>query len=313
MRILFFGTSEFAVPALEALSDDARFHIVAVVTQPDRAKGRGRKLAPSLVKEAALARNLVVLQPPRVRSAEFLEEASALQPDALALAAYGQIIPPPLLQLAPLGPINVHGSLLPAYRGAAPIQRAILAGETKTGVTTMFMDASLDTGDILLSSEAPILDDDDTGSLTARLARIGAELLVETLLRLADGTCPRTPQDHSRATYAPAIGPEDAVIRWQEPAVTTRNRVRALSPRPGAVASIRGRRLKVWRAEASGDAPGDGGRIAAIGAQTVDVETGSGLARLIEVQPEGAKRMPAAAWARGARIATGDRFEEASL
>jgi methionyl-tRNA formyltransferase len=253
---------------------------------------------------------LPVLQPARVRSADFLAEAASLRPDALALAAYGQIIPRALLELAPLGPVNLHGSLLPAYRGAAPIQRAILAGERATGITTMLMDETLDTGDILLRCEAPIYDEDDAGSLTARLAERGADLLVETLVRLSEGACPRTPQDHSAATYAPAIRPEDAVIRWEEPADVTRNRVRALSPRPGAVAALNGRRVKIWRTEPAEGPADDPGRIVAIGRGGVEVATGAGRIRLVEVQPEGGKRMAAADWARGARVRPGDRFEE---
>lgn len=310
MRVLFFGTSEFAVPSLRALARDARFEVVAVVTQPDRARGRGRQVGQSPVKEVAQVLGLPVLQPARVRSADFLAEAASLRPDALALAAYGQIIPRALLELAPLGPVNLHGSLLPAYRGAAPIQRAILAGERATGITTMLMDETLDTGDILLRCEAPIYDEDDAGSLTARLAERGADLLVETLVRLSEGACPRTPQDHSAATYAPAIRPEDAVIRWEEPADVTRNRVRALSPRPGAVAALNGRRVKIWRAEPAEGPADDPGRIVAIGRGGVEVATGAGRIRVVEVQPEGGKRMAAADWARGARVRPGDRFEE---
>ncbi len=309
MRVLFFGTSEFAVPSLEALARDARFDVIAVVTQPDRAKGRGRHLAVSPVKAAAERLGLPVMQPRRVRSAAFLETARSLAPDVLALASYGQIIPPALLELAPLGPINVHGSLLPAYRGAAPIQRAILAGEAVTGVTTMWMDQTLDTGDMLLRCDEPIRDDDDSDSLTQRLAERGAELLVETLIGLGHGTCPRTPQDHTLATHAPAILPEDAALSWGESAAAIRNRVRAMAPRPGAFTMLRGHVLKVWKCELA-EVGGSPGEVAAVTKRGVEVAAGAGGLRLLEVQAEGSRRMPAADWARGARLEPGERFTE---
>src|SRR5688500_8719384 len=188
MRVLFFGTAEFAVPSLEALAESDRHTVLAVVTQPDKAQGRGLKVAYSPVKRAALRLDLPVMQPRRVRSEQFLRQARELRPEALALAAFGQIIPQPLLDLPPKGPINVHGSLLPAYRGAAPIQYAILNGETVTGVTTMWMDATLDTGDILLQREVPIDPEDTTGTLIPKMSSAVAELLLQTLNRMQEGT-----------------------------------------------------------------------------------------------------------------------------
>jgi len=329
MRVLFFGTAEFAVPALDALMASDRFEVVAVVTQPDRPQGRGRRLAASPVKQAALRYGLPLLQPRRVRSESFLGTARDLRPDVLVLAAFGQIIPQALLDLPPLGPINIHGSLLPAYRGAAPIQHAILNGETETGVTTMWMDATLDTGDILLQRAVPIGDDDTTGTLTPKLALAGAELLRETLDLLAQGRCPRTPQDHAQATYAPPITPEDSRVRWEETARRIRDRIRAFSPRPGAFAEIKGKRVKFWGAEVvSGSTPpgppfegrgteegspfesggNEPGQVRAVTKEGVEVCTGGSLLRLTDVQPENGRRMPATDWARGARIAPGDRF-----
>src|ERR1043165_7656768 len=216
MRILFFGTSDFAVPTLEALGDSRDHEILAVVTQPDRPSGRGLHVADSAVKHEALKRGLPILQPRRVREEAFLEEARALAPDALVLAAFGQIIPQALLDLPPFGPINVHGSLLPAYRGAAPIQHAILNSESVTGITTIWMDAKLDTGDILLQRSMPIDPDDTTGTLTPKLAALGADLLIETLNLLAGEKCPRIPQNHDQATYAPSITQEDQIVCWED-------------------------------------------------------------------------------------------------
>jgi len=311
LRVLFFGTAEFAVPSLDALIA-AGHTVLAVVTQPDRPQGRGKQVVPSPVKRSAAARGLPVLQPRRVRAESFIEQARALAPDVLALAAFGQIVPQALLDLPPLGPINVHGSLLPKYRGAAPIQRAIMAGETEAGVTTMWMDATLDTGDMLLARSAPIDPDDTAGTLTPRLAALGAELLVETLRGLAAGTLPRRKQDDSLATLAPAIKPEDGYVEWGELAEEIRNRIRGVSPKPGAFTAFQGRHLKILAVQAAGEselAPGTVARISKNPAGIV-VAAGGGTALLVtDVQPESRNRMPAADWARGARIAPGSLFE----
>lgn len=308
MQVLFFGTSDFAVPTLEALVASKKHRVIAVVTQPDRPQGRGRRLAASPVKVAALRHGLEVLQPRRVRTPGFLEQARALKPDALVLAAFGQIIPPELLDLPPFGPINVHASLLPAYRGAAPVQHALWNGETVTGVTTMWMDATLDTGDILLLRSVPIHPDDTTGTLTPKLAQVGAELLLETLARLEAGQCPRVPQDHTKATYAPAITPEDTIVHWEEPATRIRNHIRALSPRPGVFAEIKGRRVKLWWGYVEEGRSAEPGVVCALTKEGIDIGTGLGIFVLTEAQPENGRRMGAAEWARGVRIAIGDRF-----
>ena len=309
MRILFLGTSEFAVPTLEALAASRTHEIIAVVTQPDRPQGRGLRVSMPPVKQTAERLGLPILQPKRVRAEPFLETAGEMKPDVLVLAAFGQIIPQALLDLPPFGPINVHGSLLPLYRGAAPIQYAILNGEKITGITTMWMDATLDTGDILLQREVPIGDDDTTGTLIPKMAAAGAELLIETLDRLAARNCPRIPQDHSKATFAPSITPADTEIDWNEPAGRIRNRIRALSPRPGAFAMMNGRKIKIWSAEVREDLPGQPGEVLAVTKQSVDVGAWQGALSLSEVQPENSRRMTAPEWARGARLAPGEKFD----
>jgi methionyl-tRNA formyltransferase len=311
LRILFFGTAEFAVPSLEALLA-AGHTILAVVTQPDKPHGRGMQVVPSPVKRAAEAHGLPLLQPRRVRAESFLAQARSLAPDVLALAAFGQIVPQALLDLPPLGPINVHGSMLPKYRGAAPIQRAIMAGETEAGVTTMWMDATLDTGDMLLARAIPIDPDDTAGTLVPKLAMVGADLLVETLRGLAEGTLERRKQDDSQATPAPAIRPEDGYVRWDEPAGAIRNRIRGVTPKPGAFAAIHGRHLKILAAQVAAESASTPGTVLGIAKRPpgILVAAGGATALLItEAQPESGRRMPAADWARGARIAPGDRFE----
>ena len=320
MRIVFFGTAEFAVPSLEALLAEGH-DLLAVVTQPDKPQGRGRQMVPSPVKMAAERHGLPVLQPRRVRHESFLNKMRALEPEVLALAAFGQVIPQVLLDLPPLGPINVHGSLLPHYRGAAPIQRAIMAGETVTGVTTMWMDATLDTGDMLLEASLPILPEDTSGTLTPRLATLGAELLVQTLQGLASGTLPRRKQDDRLATFAPAIQPEDGQVRWEETAMQIGARVRGVSPRPGAYTFLSGKRVKIWAVQPiapepnatseEADAPPPG---TILGIQKspagIRVAAGAGTVVLLtEVQPENGKRMSAADWARGQRLIAGHRFD----
>ena len=312
LRIVFFGTAEFAVPSLETLIA-AGHEILAVVTQPDKPQGRGRQLFPSPIKTAALKHGLQVMQPKRVRSETFLSKMRELKPDAIALAAFGQIIPQALLDIPPLGPINVHGSLLPKYRGAAPIQRAIMAGEKVTGVTTMRMDATLDTGDILLSASIPIEINDTSGTLIEKLSLLGADLLVETLEGLSKGTLPRIPQDHAEATLAPALTPEDTLIRWEESAERICNRVRGLVPRLSGVTEIEGKRLKVWAAETVQIPEQTAPPGVVIGVQKrpagVLVAAGQGgVVLLTEVQPESGKRMSVADWARGVRLAPGSGF-----
>lgn len=312
LRIVFMGTADFAVPSLQALVN-AGHEVLAVVTQPDKPQGRGQRLIASPIKIVAEHLGLPVLQPRRVRAESFQAKMCAMQPDVFAVAAFGQIIPQTLLDLPRLAPINVHGSLLPKYRGAAPIQRAIMEGETEIGVATMWMDATLDTGDILLMEALPVGMDDTAGTLTPRLAELGAKLLLETLQRLTDGTLVRAPQEGSHATLAPMIFPEDGRIRWSETAHLVSARVRGVNPKPGAFAEIEGKRVKIWMAlptdkSAGADLPGTllgfqkspQGVLVACGEESVVL--------LTEAQPENGKRMGASDWARGLRLTPGARF-----
>ncbi len=312
LNVLFFGTADFAVPSLVALAESDH-NILAVVTQPDKPSGRGNRVTFSPVKVAAQELSLPVLQPKRVRSPRFIEKVREMNPDVIALAAFGQIIPQELLVIPRLGPINVHGSLLPELRGAAPIQWSILRGDRYTGVTTMWMEPSLDTGDILQKSTVAIDNDDTTQTLTLKLAQAGALLLLDTLTALHEGTAVRTPQDHVLATIAPAIQPTDGVINWSDSAWKINCRVRAMVPKPGCTAEINGKKVKVWQTatteiNAHNCVPGTLLSIAK-DRHSVVVAAGEGTAiHLLEVQPESGKRMPADAWARGLRLQPGDHF-----
>jgi methionyl-tRNA formyltransferase len=309
IKVLFFGTSEFSVPSLRALVARADINVIAVVTQPDRPRGRKRELIPSPAKEAALELGLGVWQPEKVRAPEFVEKVEALQPDALVVAAFGQIIPKRLLDLPRLAPINVHGSLLPKYRGAAPIQFALMNGDAETGVTTMWMEPSLDTGDMLLQARLPIMPEDDYGTLLPKLADIGAPLLLETLDLLAQGNCPRIKQDEAEATLSPSIKMEHTIVHWNDPADKIVNLVRALSPRPGAISRVDGKDVKIWRATVTNgtEAPGKVVRVDSTG---INVGTGRELVTIHELQASGSRRMAASDWARGVRLQLGAMFEQ---
>ncbi|MGH9720255.1 MAG: methionyl-tRNA formyltransferase [Bryobacteraceae bacterium] len=310
MDVVFLGTPVFAVPTLERLIE-AGHRVKLVVTQPDRPKGRGRALASPPVKECALRHGLEVFQPERIRRPEAIERLSSLRVPAMVVVGYGQIIPQAVIDLAPLGIINVHASLLPKYRGAAPVQWAIANGETRTGVTTMRIDAGLDTGDILLQAETGIGEEEDAIELAARLAPMGADLLVETLAGLERGSVTPRPQDASLATLAPILKKEHGRIIWTSGACATLNRIRGLAPWPGAYTSFRGQALHVWKAQLADtrtDAPAatllrDGQRLlAACG-------DGSAL-ELVDVQLEGKKRMPGAAFANGQRLTENEKLGE---
>lgn len=304
---MFLGTPAAAVPTLDALL--ASHHDVrAVATAPDRPKGRGMALAASPVKERALAAGLVVLQPPTLRDHAAQEALAELDADVFVVCAYGLILPGAVLAIPPLGCVNVHFSLLPLLRGAAPVAGAILAGLAESGVTIMQMDPGLDTGAILLQAAEPIRPDDDTGSLEARLAVLGAGLLVDALNRLEAGDLPPRPQDSNASTYAAKLTPEDARIDWGQDPASIVARVRAFSPRPGAWTTLEGRRLKVWRAQAAeAGPPRPAGTFAQGASGTLVVAAGDGNLVLDEVQPEGSRRMAGAEFLRGRRGA-GGRF-----
>jgi methionyl-tRNA formyltransferase len=300
MRLIFLGTPTFAVPTLESLA--AQHDVVSVVTQPDRPKGRGQELSPSPVKQSALRLGLPVYQPERVRLPDAQAHLASLSPEIMVVVGYGQIIPQSVIDIASRGIVNVHASLLPKYRGAAPIQWAVANGETRTGVTTMQINAGLDTGDILLERDTPIAPEETAIELGGRLAVMGAELLIETLDGLARGAITPRRQDDAQASLAPILKKEDGAISWADAAVTIHNRVRGLLPWPGAYTKFRGHLLHVWRARVGGEratlAPGH-----VLAGAGFRVACGSGsVLQLVEVQMEGRKRMSADAFANGQRL-----------
>ena len=302
MELIYLGTPSFAVPTLEKLLQGAH-KILAVYTQPDRPKGRGGQLAQSPVKEAALRHRLPVRQPERVRRPEFVEELCALSPRAMVIVGYGQIIPQSIIDIPPLGIINVHASLLPKYRGAAPIQWAVANGETRTGVTTMRIDAGLDTGEMLLKWETDIGADENALQLGDRLATAGADLLVETLQGLESGTLHPQPQNNAEATLAPILKKEDGLVDWNlQTARAIFNRGRGFLPWPGIYTHFQGQLFHIWKSsvfEAIGHTPGrlrvDKKRLLVDCAESTVLE-------LIEVQLEGRKRVPAESFLNGQRI-----------
>jgi len=304
-RAVFMGTPEFAVPSLAALAD--RELVTLVVTNPDRPAGRGLSTAAPPVKEEAVRRGIPVFQPERVRHPEAVARIAAERPDIIVVAAYGQILPQALLDVPRHLCLNVHASLLPRYRGAAPIAWAIARGETVTGVTIMKMDAGMDTGPILLAREIPIADDDTAGTLSRKLAHLGAALLGEALEALREGTLREVPQDGSRATYAPLLKKEHGRIDWSRPAREVRNLVRAMDPWPSAYTSFGGKRLKVLAADTAGGG-GEPGEVLHVGKDGIVVACGDGAVRLLSIQPEGGKAMAAWAFAQGHRLRKGDRL-----
>jgi methionyl-tRNA formyltransferase len=310
MRIVFMGTPEFAVPSLEALlkSDD---RVVGIVTQPDRPRGRGQRLSPSPVKIIAQREQIPVLQPTKMKEPAFLGELSAWKPDVIAVAAFGRILPPAILSLPPRGCINVHGSLLPKYRGAGPIQWALINGETETGITTMLMDEGMDTGAMLLQQAIPIAYDDTAGSLALRLADLGGRLLVETFMQLKSGTLTPRPQDESQATLAPLLKKEDGAINWTMPARAIANRIRGLTPWPGAYTFFKTERWTIARAAALDEStPLSPGQIAALTKDAIHVATGTGLLAIRELQPANGRRMPAAQYLAGHPLQPGMQLSQ---
>jgi methionyl-tRNA formyltransferase len=314
MNLVFLGTPEFAVPTLDALVS-AGHDILEVVTQPDRPKGRKQVLEPSPVKSAAIRHGLTVCQPERIRHADSISHLRQLAPEAMVVVGYGQIIPQSIIDIAPLGIINVHASLLPELRGAAPIQWSIARGHEKTGVTTMRIDAGLDTGDIALKWETPIEPDETAPELSPRLAAAGASLLLETLDGLAKGIVKPVPQDSTLATWAPILKKEDGRIDWTLPAQTIHNLIRGLQPWPGAFTMFRGQSLHLWRSRLAAVkcdlAPGALVQNGTVGAGGVFAVAGDGGAvELVEVQLEGRKRMPATVFANGHRLTNIEQLEQ---
>jgi methionyl-tRNA formyltransferase len=309
MRIVFLGSGAFGIPSFEALLDSGH-DVAAVITQPDREKGRGRAVGPPALKPVAERRGVAVKQPGRIRHPESLELLRDLGPELLVVVAYGQILPPAVLGAAPRGAVNVHASLLPLYRGAAPIQWAIVRGETETGVTTMLLDEGLDTGPVLLSRSTPIDPGDTAGTLEARLALLGAPLLLETLASLESGGLTPTPQDPSRATLAPLIRKEDGRIDWSQPAPEIARRVRGFDPWPGAWTVLDGRTIKVLTASSlAGKSTAVPGEVIGIQDRGIRVACGAGtVLELRRLQPESRRAMDAGAFAAGARLGPAARF-----
>ncbi|HEX9581216.1 MAG TPA: methionyl-tRNA formyltransferase [Gemmatimonadales bacterium] len=309
MRIVFFGTPEFAVPSLRALLGEG-FDVVAVVTQPDRPQGRSRSEAlPPPVKTVALDHHLTVFQPERPDLGGFVEELRQVMPTLGVVVAYGHILKPELLALPTLGMVNVHASLLPKLRGAAPIVHAILEGSDQTGISVMQMDRGLDTGPVLLRAATPIAPDETGGELTARLAELGALALVEALTLLASGTAKPEPQDHAAATYAAKLTREHARIKWTESVTAISRQVRALDPKPGTWTTHGHAELKLFGPQRADDPPSDAppGTIVATDPALV-VAAGDGALQFLDVQPAGRTRMAAGEWVRGRAVQVGDRF-----
>ncbi|OYT71093.1 MAG: methionyl-tRNA formyltransferase [Chloracidobacterium sp. CP2_5A] len=311
MRVIFMGTPSLAAPTLQSLYKDGH-EIAAVITQPDRPAGRGHRLQPPPVKEVALELGIPVWQPAKIKTPEFRAEVAALEADVGVVVAYGRVLPPHLLETPRHGCLNVHFSLLPKYRGAAPVNWAIAHDEAVTGVTVMYMDAGLDTGDIALQTECWIGRDETAPELGERLARIGADLLRESLRKLADGTLPRRPQDATQATYAPILRREDGWIDWSRPAGVIAARIRAFQPFPGSHALLGDRRVTFWRARVEVDADtGDKppGAVLRVEADRLLIVCGAATCLAVsELQLEGRARVPARDFANGLRLQPGACF-----
>ena len=332
LRIIFLGTAELSCASLQALAGDAKFQIAAVVTQPDRPKGRELKPQPSPVKSLALRLGLPVLQPERARDEKFITELRALRPDLIIVVAYGQILPPAILNLPRHGCLNVHTSLLPKYRGAAPIQWAIANGDTETGVTIMKLDAGLDTGPVVSQRRTAIQPEDDSAVLHDRLAQLGAELLVQTIPDYVAGKIQPRPQPAAGASHAAKIKKEDGRIDWNQPARTIWNRLRAFTPWPGAFTSLPkamegtassvpsfaksqgsdkalpSKMIKIWKAEMV-EKSGGAGEVLSADKTGIVVGCGKGALRISELQREGGRRLTAAEFLAGHALKVGEKFE----
>ena len=300
MRIVFIGAGEIGVPALQALLRSSEHQLTGIVTQPDKPVGRAQRIEPTPIKNALAGTKVPILQPARIKDRQAIEEIRALQPDAIVVMAYGQILPPEVLEIPRIACLNLHASLLPRWRGAAPIQAAIAAGDPQTGITVMYMAEGLDTGDILLQREIDILPTETGGALHDRLAQIAPDALLDAVQMLAKGTAPRIPQDNALATYAPKLTRDDGKIDWSEPAEIIERKIRAFNPWPGAfteIASLGTRKLKIFSA-AIVDISGKPGEFLRSEEELI-VAAGKDALSLNEVQPEGKRRMDAAAFLRG--------------
>jgi methionyl-tRNA formyltransferase len=303
MRLIFAGTPEFAALALAAIID-AGHEVALVLTQPDRPAGRGMAMHASPVKARALAAGIEVFQPPTLKDAAAQARIRAVEADIMVVAAYGLILPQAVLDMPRLGCLNIHASLLPRWRGAAPIQRAILAGDSETGVCIMQMEAGLDTGPVLLSAALPILDEDTSASLHDKLASLGAQLIVDALARLPLPACP---QPEAGLTYAAKLAKPEAVLDWRQPAMVLARRIRAFDPFPGAVSRLGDDALKIWHAEVMTES-GEAGVVLSVDKGGIVVACGTGALRLSELQKAGGKRLPAKQFLAGSAVLPGSRF-----
>ncbi len=306
MKVVFMGTPDFAVPTLEKIIE-AGHEVIGVVTQPDKAKGRGKKVLFPPVKEKALEHNLTVYQPRRAREPEFIEQMRALNPDVMVVVAFGQILPKDILDIPKYGCINVHASLLPKYRGAAPIQWAVINGDAVSGVTTMQMDVGLDTGDMLLKTEVPLAEDETGGSLFDKLSTLGGELLIETLDKIQTGDIHPEKQDDSQAgEYARTLDKALGNVDFSMSAAAIERLIRGLNPWPSAYTFYNGKTMKLWKAEVVPGTDAAPGQIVSVDKQSFTVQTGEGGLRILELQLEGKKRMDAGAFLRGCALSAGE-------
>lgn len=308
MRIVFMGTPDFSVSALESLIQ-SEHEVAAVVTQPDKQKGRGKKIVYTPVKECAMKYQIPVYQPIKVREPEFVEKLLEINPDIIVVVAFGQLLTKEILELPKYGCVNIHASLLPKYRGAAPIQRVILDGEQKTGVTTMQMNEGLDTGDILEVREV-VIEQEETGeTLHDKLQKAGGELILTTLQHIKDGSITRTKQDDSQSNYAKMLKKELGNIDFTKSAVEIERLIRGLNPWPSAYTFLHGKTWKIWSAKVLSErAEGVCGEIIEVTKDSIIVQTGKGCLELLEIQMEGKKRMPVEAFLRGYQVEKGEKF-----
>ncbi len=313
MKIIFMGTPDFAVPTLRRLVE-SNHDVIAVVTQPDRPKGRGKAVLPTPIKKEALKYHIPVHQPERVREEHFLQVLADAKPDIIVVVAFGQILPKAILDQPPLGCVNLHASLLPKYRGAAPIERAMMEGDEKTGNTTMLMDAGLDSGDILLQEEMEIPLEANASLVYSSLSQSGANLILRTLEGLESRELQPKPQTEEEVTLAPRLKKEDGLIHWDQKSSQIANLIRALVLRPVAYTFLKGLRLKIWSAESSNRYPQDSdpGRVVGIDCYGIYVSTKEGNLLLKEIQAEGKKRMNAFQFVQGHRVEIGESFSESA-
>lgn len=308
LKIVFMGTPDFAVPCLKTLNEN--YEVIAVITQPDRPKGRGQKLTPSPIKEYALEHNLTVLQPEKIKTSETEEQLKKLAPDLIVVVAFGQILSKAILDIPQLGCINVHASLLPKYRGAAPIHWSIINGETKTGITTMYMDVGLDTGDMILKEEVSISAKMNTGELHDTLMNIGAKTLLQTIKQIAEGSVVRNKQNDVEASYAPLLTKELERINWLLPAQEIYNLVRGLNPWPVAFSIFKGKKLKIWQTKVIDNVTiGEIGTVLSLTETGFTVQTGKGILEILELQPESKRKMTAKDFVCGNQISINDKLE----